>query len=413
MSGFSNFRNSEINISQFVYYLIPLYFIFDSLTIIIFKAGGLFTLIRGIIIYIFIIYSYTSLKVSKRDVFIFLLLFQTLFLLLYSNNILTSITISSKVFASLFMFPIGFHFISNEFKFQKLVNIIPWLLVIIIINFILGKFFGIGYDVYDKNSSLRLGNFSDNVNVFTYTLLIVPLFIVYSKGRFTKIATIIMGLLISIIILLAMKRVAIVGLLFGYFIFSLFTGEFFKNIRWISMLILILYLSMPLYQDLLNKRFYAREDRLKMDSIQEDGRVWETKIIWSDILSFKEPVKSILGFQTFNSPNNYANAIYKGRRLHVDYNEIVFGNGLIGLFLYLGIYFNIIIQYLKYRLKKMNVKYSIMTGVFWALILTSLFTSFSGQYYAITFRSIIFLFLGAILRQLYNFKESSINSIKV
>ena len=72
-----------------------------------------------------------------------------------------------------------------------------------------------------------------------------------------------------------------------------------------------------------------------------------------------------------------------------------------GLGLYLNIFVVMYFHFKKYIRNIVKNDFSkILKSIFFVLLITQFATSFGGQMYAITFRSIIFLYLGAIIGNL-------------
>ena len=141
--------------------------------------------------------------------------------------------------------------------------------------------------------------------------------------------------------------------------------------------------------DIIFKQYDARRDRFEEGALTSEARYLETIAIWDAILSFENPAKSLFGLEAFHSMGGYGAGRFRGRQAHVDYNLILVTNGLVGLFLYLNIYFTIYRYYMKKTIKgkisnshhnqSNKNKEKIFIAVFWALFLTSMFTSLGGH----------------------------------
>ena len=94
----------------------------------------------------------------------------------------------------------------------------------------------------------------------------------------------------------------------------------------------------------LETRIESRQDKFsgsQIDVMKEENRFLETIAVWTEVIQFKKPTKAIFGGEAFNSIGNYGGGVFKNRQLHVDYNLIVNTIGVVGLFLYLNIFFSI------------------------------------------------------------------------
>lgn len=301
------------------------------------------------------------------------------------------------------MFPLGYYIINNFKKLKLLNNSIILMMVILIINFVISNYFGIGVAAYTDSKEFLTGNLADHWNTLTYSLLVTPLIIYTTRNR---VLLYILSIVLLILLIVSLKRIAIFGLVFGYIIF--FINEKKKKQKIIYGLTLIaLTISMyPLYKSNLTKRFEARSEKLSnmSESIFVEGRYLETFVVWNETFSFDFPMKSLFGLQPFNSVGNYGNGSFLDRQIHVDYNLILNTTGIIGLILYLLLFIFIYKSYKLYKRQIINkgqgnFYFDRLNSVFQMLFLTQFITSISGDMWIVTFRSIIFIYLGAIIRQ--------------
>jgi len=167
-------------------------------------------------------------------------------------------------------------------------------------------------------------------------------------------------------------------------------------------------ITYPFYQETLMRRVLARGDKLDTQTvrvIREETRYSETIDVWTETFSFIDLKKSFIGGEAFYSKSNYGKGSYANRQIHVDYNLIINTIGIIGLYLYFQLHFNIYRRQKKGKILKsdLNIPKS-LDSVFWAIFFTQFFTSFGGQMYATTFRIMIYLYLGAYVGLYYNRK---------
>jgi hypothetical protein len=131
-----------------------------------------------------------------------------------------------------------------------------------------------------------------------------------------------------------------------------------------------------------------------MEQLEEDARRVETREV---VQTFREGSLShkFIGSQLFNSQ-----AFFNTERpLHIDYNVIFNGSGIIGLTIYIFLYIFLILDNRKvFRFNKKDKYYRNLNAVFWSLITPSLIISISGSIHAFTFRSMLFFYLGALTR---------------
>ncbi|RZL46670.1 MAG: hypothetical protein EOP00_14285 [Pedobacter sp.] len=302
-------------------------------------------------------------------------------------------------------FIIGFNAFNSFKGLKRLNDSMVIVLAILMFNFIISSFFKLGEAVYSEEDTFLVGNLRDSWNLFTYSILLLPLLLFQNiKNKKNTIVIFCLGFFNFIILLLSIKRIAIVGVVLGLLLQLYFTFQLKRIARYFFIIGFVFILSMPLYQDLLFSRLEARSGRFESGSLESEARYLETGFVWSETLSFQNPVKSFFGLEGFNSVGNYAQGKFGDRNLHVDYNLIVNTIGLVGLFLYFMVFVEIYRHYMKFKKIKVKVPIKVLNqfkALFLVFLFLPFFTSFGGQMYHVTFRMIIFIYLGAILGLFY------------
>jgi hypothetical protein len=267
-------------------------------------------------------------------------------------------------------------------------------------NFLLSQLFQLGQSVYSDESNFRVGNLDDSWNVFTYAVLLAPLVIHFvGKSKYLRLTAYLGAIGNAMLVVISIKRIAILGLVSGNLIRMYFVP---KNLKWIrsalfatgAMLVAFLFI-----QDIVLERIELRSNRFESGSIEREGRYLETSYVWDEVITFRNPVKSLLGLEGFNSVSNYADGRFGDRQLHVDYNLIVNTIGLVGLILYFLLFLQIFKNMLRFRHCMISHPRSrvILLSVFWMLFINQFITSTAGQMYHVSYRLIVFVFLGSIL----------------
>jgi hypothetical protein len=391
-----------------VYYILIISILFD-IFLYFWGESSLFIISRGLIFaFVILMIHFKYIKFHKFLFWVYLFIFYVAILFPFSSNTFESIRLSSKVFISLLMLPVGYYFFSNLNRLKKLSKTSIVLLVILVANYLLSSYLDIGFAIYSKGTDFQVGNLRDNWNIFTYTVFCVPLYLFFESKRWLRIFTLILSTFVIIILLLSMKRIAILGFFFGIFIYFISSPSFsrIRFLKTVSLLLIIIIIAYPLYNSLLKDRFEIRKNKFTLDVLNEEKRYIETKYVWQECLSFENIGKSFFGLEAFYSVGNYLDGYWEQRPVHVDYNLVLNTTGILGLFLYIMMYIQIFKKYKRsYKRSKDNISFklneNILKPLFFVLFFTSLFTSLSGQMIAITFRSIIFLYIGAILRVFY------------
>lgn len=397
-------------------YIIPLNVIFD-IFLLIFQRGGFFPLMRGGVMFIIVIYFFLS---KPKNVWIYynLIIFSVYVLVnvIFSSEFLPSLSQSIKILISMLFFIVGLEYFGKLNRFMQLHKSVLIAYFLIFINIVVSNIYNLGEIQYGGDDSFMAGNLSDNWNLLTYTLMLFPMiYSQYPKTIIPKNLSLILFFVLVIFVLLSMKRTAIAGLVIGLLIYGYHNLKFKSFLRVIIVSGIFLGASYPLYAPILEKRFEARSDRFEEGALEEEGRYLESFFVWEEIYAFKDPAKQLLGLEAFNSRGNYANGFFGDRILHVDYNAIVNTIGLVGLLLYFLIFYQIFRRFKRFynKISSLSIPFKKeIKGTFYALLITQFVTSFGGQMYAVTFRMIIFIYLGAIIGLLRNYSITSKTSLK-
>ena len=166
-------------------------------------------------------------------------------------------------------------------------------------------------------------------------------------------------------------------------------------------------ISFPIFEDSFNKQKKARERRITTQNIEEEGRYQETFYVIDEIIYSNKLEMLLFGKEIFNSPGNYANGKYGRRMIHSDYNAILHGSGIVGMFLYLFWQIALYLFFIKIKyFAKANFTdqglFDILNVLFVNFLLVGLIIAISGGINAVLFNSIRVVILGAILRILYD-----------
>ena len=377
-----------------------------------FEKGSILAIIRAFLLYSFLIFYWGKyIKIKKIFVPIILFAAYTFILIIFSDNFFNSLRIYLQVTISLLLLPLSYFLIKDINDF-KLLNIsLVFVLFLFIITTIISTIFKIGPSIYTESQSFLTGNiFGGSLNIISLGLIIVPFIITTIRGKISKIIVIIIASLSLIALFLTMKRTSILATIIGLLLYFILTEKKSKILLSVLSIILLLTILYPIYENILIERFEARRDKIYLESVEEEARYKETFFIWEDIFSFNKPMESIFGKQLYNSPGNYASGIFGVRQIHIDYNIILHGAGICGLLIYLIIFIplwrelnstnKIVINYINYDKLK---------AIFIIFFLLTFFFSLSGQMYVITYRSTVFIYLGAILGY---FRKASLMNLK-
>jgi hypothetical protein len=338
-------------------------------------------------------------NISKSIIF---LIFYLYFLSFFSTNIMKSVEMTTKVSISLFMFVVGMQFFNDKENYKKLLDFYLIIFIFLIGTIGFSNVTGIGHVDYDESSTaLLFGGVGVSIVGF-FVLLILQTTIQFSnKLTYSKrVAYIVLIFVAVILIFLSMKRGGILSLLVSLFMYLLFFNRSYKLFKPILIGIVVLGVSFPLYQNRLIKNYEMRESRMygvseNADDIDEEGRFNETEMVYTGI--FTNGIKhALIGSELFNDFDFF----HVPRMLHIDYNAVLNGSGLLGLFIYLRLYFLLFKKLFFFRkIFKFGLNHSIVIASI-SIVTSSLFVGISGSIRSIDYRSMLFLFLGATIAYL-------------
>ncbi len=383
-------------------YYLPINLLFDVFTSTLWQSGSNAATIRGGFL-ILILFS-AWMKNRHHDVyrpFIFYTLYITL-LLFYATDFIESLRLSTKVLTTIWAFPIFFVY-GYLYSDKVIKRNIFWMSIILIGNYAISTIYGIGHAEYSDSNEFLVGSLSDSWLIFTYTLF---LYIIILKTKNLRLSTktiyLIMFAMLVVLILLGMKRTAIIVFFVGIIIFLFLEKLNFKSILTFAMGFIFILIILNQYSDVLENQFYARGDRVQgkaRDIIESEYRYFESIYVWEKVFSFKNAWESIFGLEAYNSRNNYGPySVFGDRYLHIDYNIIVNTTGLFGLFFYFYLFYYI---YKRFKERKYFLDYK-YHELFLVIFLTQFLASIGGQMLSVTYGSIKFAFMAVALNKFTN-----------
>ena len=397
--------------NKIINYIIPINLVLDVLLIVTKNVAYLKAALMTVLLaYLMINY----LGKHKAYSWVFIFGFYALTISLISTDLVASFLNTLKIIIPIFTILIGFHFFNTKEKIKYLAKSMKYVLLIVIINLVLSTFFGLGSSRYTEEGeeeTFYMGQLSDHWNMFTYAILSVPV-LMHFETRKGKVYVATLAFLNAILILLSIKRIALAGLLGGGIINAYLTLKTKVILKFTLIGAIIMVLSYPIYGSMLNERFEARADRFEEGSMEKESRYLETFYVWGDAFNFKTLDKSLFGMEAFNSAGTYAGGIFGDRQLHVDYNNILNTIGIAGLLIYFIMFIQIWRSFKK-SLKGLVIedKFSkTMKSIFYSFFIMQFITSVAGQMYNITFRMIVFIFLGAAMGYFSQLKKQQFES---
>jgi hypothetical protein len=380
----------------FIFLLLPFNIIMD-MSFNYFETLSLVTYFRALVLLTVIVLYFRSFYKYRFFRPLYLFLAYALILLPFTDNFFYSFKFYTQVFLTMMMFPVGYVAINSLRKMEQLNKSMIFIIIISAIVTIAGYAFGIGFS-FDYSEEEGAVGLLGSAGLYAAGLAIVALPVIipdYTKNRKFMLATIYLFALIDfILILLNVRRTAIlipmVGLL-TYFVFSPRKGYLLIGLV-VSLGILIL--ITPIYKSTFMRRFEIRQEegRFEKDFYENESRYLFTQEIFREVFSFKDPQKSIFGKDIFGS--SWEGEERADRMLHADHNVLLDGAGIVGFLLYLYFYVEVI-RMIRRKVPTRNPRILRYRSLAWSLIAVSVMVSLNGSLSLVSYRAILFLYLGA------------------
>ena len=390
----------KIGIAFIIFLTIPVINVIATIFTPFFQGGTLNPgVVRGIILALFCLwFIFTRAKFNFITNSSYFFLAYLLLLCLFSESFITSFYIYNKVFVASIFLPLSLHFISSENRFRYFIRSCLIALFLLELNFIISNILGIGFATY-QDESILFGESGVNITKYMVIfIMILPFYLKYEQVKTYRVIGVILLIIGIIIVILGMKRSAILAISAGFILYALFTPYKSRMVRIIPFAAVLLVLSGPYYIPAIKKRFESREQKVSMSYEQlqdneEEGRLLEVQYTFSQ--TFDDSFERI-----FIGYNLFMKKPFSGhkRMLHIDYMNMLGGAGLIGLSIFIFIYYKIwaVAKKIKKRLHHSTFQREIHATIV-ALIGVQIFMSIGGTMQGLDLRGTILLILGALL----------------
>ncbi len=383
-----------------IFLIIPLINVAATIFTPYFQGGSLNPgVARGVFLTIFCLWFLFTKKhfnAFSRATYVFL--FYLFILCFLSSSVLTSLYIYNKVFIASLFLPLALYFVNTQYKFLLLIRICIMVLTILEMNFLLSNVLGIGVATY-RDASVVFGEAGVNITKdMVIFIVLIPFYMKYEKYKPLRTLSIILLVAGIIIVILGMKRSAILSISVGFLLYTIMTPYKSRIIRIIPILAAFVLLSGPYYIPIIEKRFNARQERVSMSydqlsSNNEEGRLLEVKYTLDQ--TFGDTFEKIfIGYDLFLKKQFQGSL----RMLHIDYMNMLGGAGIIGLSLFLFIYWRV--WFFAKKIKntgKISTTKNEIYAVICCLIGVQAFMSFGGTMQGLDLRGSILLLLGAFM----------------
>jgi hypothetical protein len=327
-------------------------------------------------------------------------------LVLLSSDFVLSFQTYIKVFIAFIMYPFGYYYIEDDKALKKLNLSVTISLCVIVINSVIAQIYKLGDSPYLEDTFYLGGGLVQVSYIIVIALVVSPLTLSQITKRANKYLLGLIYFASFVVLLFMFRRTSYIAIFVGYgvyFLNSVNKKRIFKYVLTVILLISLFFLSFPevsnKFSDLVDKRLHQRQ-------LNEEGRVRFTMMVFEEFMD-NSAWQKLFGKEIFNS-EKYFNA---GRGLHTDYNIIFHGSGLVGMMLYAALFFLMAKSMLTHkRYAQSNRFYKELYSVYGVLLITSLIISFSGSLAVLSYRALLFFYLGGILRLFEKQRESALKS---
>jgi hypothetical protein len=301
-----------------------------------------------------------------------------------------------KISMSLLMLPIGYKV--AQLDKNLMIKGIYWTVIILLLNYIISQFFKLGVSIYSEDSFYKGGATASAPIILSMSILIF--FSAFNSNQlpYSKLYTVIISAISIFVILLSVKRGAILSLVTGFVVYFIFTSKKLNTSFRLILIGLSLILILSEYSDVIQKRVDARST--EKNEIQNENRYREVFYMFEEMSTLTIP-QILFGYEPFNSSKTMAKYFGRPRQLHVDYTILLLGTGIFGLLAYLVLFW-VIYRYsqrlksafFRTRISKGHLEVNENFALIASLIVLSLTMSFSGGIQFISYRIILFLYIG-------------------
>lgn len=363
---------------------------------------------------LFLFYAVGSVQVGRIKGYMFLFFLLMIILLFFTEDFTHSSKLAAQVLISMMMLFAGYSVFLIHKGFDNLILNLKYIIYFAIIASLFGYLFNIGRSLeytFNSKSGLEPENIgllgSGGMYVPGVVIGLLPLILKVHNRKSEKIFILGTAIVLYVFILLNVRRTAILipilGLL-GFFYYSSPKIRL-RIFYYLGIGFLILLASYPLYSKVLDRRVEIRSERgrFEKDFYKTENRYQDFEDMINSIVSFEQPAKVILGIGDNLFVDNYAYGNTSGRMIHPDIPKIFYSMGLLGLLLYFLIYLSILREILK--IPSIGVLKDIKAGCF-GLFIISVAISVNGSITIFSFRTFIFLLLGAFLGYSQRLKSS-------
>ena len=362
-----------------------------------------YDVIRGSVLLLFLIYFLINkhhFDFISKVIILFSLYILIMALVTYIKYNVYS-TVAFKIFISSIYYIIGYNFINTKDNMLYLSKIYFLGFFILVSVIILLNILGVKpINLYTNMEEVYLG--SQGVN----TTKLIPFFIfpsilyfLYARNVKNRITILVIVTISIILMMIAQKRGAVLGLGFGIMTYLFLSPRKGKIFNIVTAIFVISLISYPLYIDTVITTWEVRKDRFSvlMDpndaALQKEQRYIEVQRTINDFMD-RSALEILAG-------TGFKSELYRydtNRIVHTDYIMFLDGTGALGLFIYIFIYILIFYKTRKYSRYFKNDSFILnIYAIVISMTVAILFTAISGSSHSLDIKAVYFLYVGAAL----------------
>ena len=341
---------------------------------------------------LFFLSNFKLENIFQNQLIIFFSLYLIGISILSSNTEISFVDGAIKTSIPFFMIPIGIAV--SKLKSNLLIKPFIWVIIILLINYLISQFYKLGVSIYEKDSFYTGGATASAPIIIALGLLVIFHAFNQKKLPYSKIMITIIVSAALFIIVFSLKRGAIFALISGVIIYLFNTGQRIQTFGRFIVVGLLMVFLLNNNIETFYKRFESRTT--ERNDLQNEGRFKEIFYIVEEFQQ-SSPIKVLFGTEPFNSDVVMVKYFGRKRRLHVDYNILIHGTGIIGLMIYFLLYYNIFRTAMRHKKRFSSFKnsiyglylkenYALVTSV----LVLSLIMGFSGGLHSLAIASCCF-----------------------
>lgn len=307
-----------------------------------------------------------------------------------------------KMTVTLLMLPLGIRL--GQIKPGTVIKSMFWVLALLLMNYVISQVFKIGVSVYEEDSFYKGGATASAPIIIVLGLLVMFNSMNLKQLPYNKWLVLAVSVASLLAIIISVKRGAILALGVSLFVYFILSPNKIKSFQIAIVTGLALTFFAIQYSEVLLTRIEARTS--DANDMENENRFKESVYIIEEF-DHASIGTLLFGDEAFHSQAVFKKYFGRERQLHVDYNILLHGTGLIGFSLYMSLYFLIyslakkvkrsLRNYFQYEAKnRIREDFALLIST----ILMSLIMSISGGIQFVSYRAMLFLILGVCIGQM-------------